>query len=46
LFALVAALGLAAMPFVSASAGGDVDERGEPSQREISNEKLEQIWGR
>jgi hypothetical protein len=44
LFALVAALGLAAMPVVSASAAGQSDSI--PRQSEISNEKLEQAWAR
>lgn len=45
LFALVAALGLAALPFVSASAAGENDPTTPPTG-EVSNEKLAQIWAR
>jgi len=44
LFALVAALGVAAMPFVGASAAGQNDPP--TPQGEISNERLEQAWAR
>ena len=50
LFALVAALGVAAMPFVSASAAGDTLTNAydptPPPQGQISNERLERIWAR
>jgi uncharacterized coiled-coil DUF342 family protein len=45
LFALVVALVLAAMPFVSASAMGEMDPSTPPAG-EVSNEKLEQVWAR
>jgi prefoldin subunit 5 len=45
LFALVAALGLAAMPFVIASAAGENDPT-PPPQGQISNERLERVWAR
>ncbi len=47
LFALIAALGLAAMPFVSAFAAGNNDPTTPPAPSgQISNEKLEQVWAR
>jgi gas vesicle protein len=45
LLALVAALGMAAMPFVSASAAGEYDPTPPPQER-ISNERLERVWAR
>jgi uncharacterized protein (UPF0335 family) len=45
LVALVIALGLAAMPFVSVSAAGMYDPPA-PPQRQFSNERLERIWAR
>jgi len=45
LFALVAALGMASLPFVSADAAGAYDPP-VPGQRQISNERLERIWAR
>ena len=45
LFALVAALGVAAMPFVSVSAAGEYDPT-PPPQGQVPNERLEQIWAR
>ena len=44
LFALLAALGLASLPFVSASAAPATDDP--PPQREVTPEKLEQVWAR
>ena len=44
LVALVAALGLASLPFVGASAAPANDDP--PPQREVTPEKLEQIWAR
>lgn len=47
LFALVAALGLASLPFVSVSAAGVYDPTVPPEgERQISNERLEQVWAR
>jgi len=50
LFVLVTALGVAAMPFVSASAAGDTlphaYDPSPPLQGQISNERLERIWAR
>ena len=47
LFALVAALGLAALPFVSAAAAGNADLTPPPAARgQISNERLEYLWAR
>jgi len=50
LFALIAALGVAAMPFVSASAAGDTLTNAYdppvPLQGQISNERLERVWAR
>jgi len=47
LFALVAALGLAALPFVSAAAAGNADPTPPPAARgQISNERLEYLWAR
>ena len=43
LFALVVALGLAAMPFGSVSAAGENDPT-PPPQGQISNERLERVW--
>jgi prefoldin subunit 5 len=45
LFALVMVLGMAAMPFVSASAAGEYDPT-PPPERQISNERLERVWAR
>jgi hypothetical protein len=45
LFALVAALGLASLPFVSVSAAGMYDPP-VPPQKQLSNERLERIWAR
>jgi hypothetical protein len=45
LFALVAALGIAAMPFVSISAAREYDPT-PPPQGQISNERLERAWAR
>lgn len=45
LFALVAALGLASLPFVSASAAGAYDPT-VPPQKQPTTEKLEQVWAR
>jgi Spy/CpxP family protein refolding chaperone len=44
LFALVAALCVAALPFVSASAAGEYDPA--DPQRQIPDERLERIWAR
>lgn len=49
LFALVAALGLASLPFASASAAGDTlpNAYDPPApQGRISNERLERVWAR
>ena len=43
LLALIAALGLAAMPFVSVSAAGAKDPSTPP---QVTNERLENIWAR
>jgi hypothetical protein len=45
LFALMAVLAVAAMPFASASAMGANDPTTPPAE-DISNERLEQIWAR
>jgi len=45
LFALVTALGLASLPFVSVSAAGAYDPP-VPGERQTSNERLERIWAR
>ncbi len=45
LFALVAALGLASLPFVSASAAGVYDPP-VPPQKQLPNDRLEQVWAR
>jgi hypothetical protein len=45
LFALIAALGLAAIPIVSVSAAGEYDPT-PPPQGQISNERLERAWAR
>ncbi len=45
LFALIAALAVAAMPLASASAMGDNDPTTPPTG-EVSNERLEQAWAR
>jgi hypothetical protein len=45
LLAIVAALGLASLPFVSVFAAGEYDPPA-PGQRQISNERLERIWAR
>jgi hypothetical protein len=44
LLALVAALGLASLPFVSVSAMGTDDPT--PPQGQVTDEKLEQVWAR
>jgi len=47
LLALVMALGLAALPFVSASAQGVYDPTPPPTEQgQISNERLERVWAR
>jgi hypothetical protein len=47
LFALIAALGLAAMPFVSVFAAGENDPTPPPQPvGQISNERLERVWAR
>ena len=46
LVALVAALGLAAMPFVSASAAGANDPTPPPPAGQIRTERLERVWAR
>lgn len=47
LFALVAALGVASLPFVSVAAQGANDPTPPPAgQAQVSNEKLEQVWAR
>jgi hypothetical protein len=45
LIAIVAALGMAGLPFVSVSAAADYDPP-VPEQRQISSERLERIWAR
>jgi hypothetical protein len=45
LFALMLALGVASLPFVSASAAGEYDPP-VPPDRQISNERLERVWAR
>jgi len=45
LLALVAALGLASLPLVSVSAAGVYDPPA-PVEKQLSNERLEQIWAR
>ena len=45
LLALVAALGFAAIPFVSVYAAGEYDPT-PPPQGRISNERLERVWAR
>lgn len=46
LFALVAALAVASLPFVSVAAQGANDPTPPAAQAEVSNEKLEQVWAR
>ena len=47
LLALVMALGLAALPFVSASAQGVYDPTPPPAEQgQFSNERLERVWAR
>ena len=46
LFALVAALAVASLPFVSVAAQGVNDPTPPAAQAEISNERLEKIWAR
>jgi len=47
LFALVLVLGLAAMPFVSASAAGEYDPTPPPAEQgQIRTERLERAWAR
>jgi hypothetical protein len=46
LFALVAALGVASLPFVSVAAMGANDPTPPAGQTQVSNEKLEQAWAR
>lgn len=45
LLALVAALGMASLPFVGVSAAGS-NEPTPPPQAELTNERLERIWAR
>jgi len=45
LTAIVAALGMASLPFVRVSAAGDYDPP-VPEQRQISNKRLERVWAR
>lgn len=45
LFALIAALGVAAMPYISVSAAGAYDPT-PPPQGQASNERLEYVWAR
>jgi hypothetical protein len=45
LFAIIVALGMASLPFASASAAGEYDPPAR-EQRQISNERLERIWAR
>lgn len=45
LFALIAALGVASLPFASASAAGEYDPPA-PEQCQISNGRLERVWAR
>jgi len=45
LFALVAALGVASLPFARVSAAGEYDPN-LPPRGEISNQRLEQVWAR
>jgi hypothetical protein len=45
LFALVATLGVASLPFMRVSAAGEYDPP-VPEQRQISNERLERVWAR
>ena len=47
LLAIVGALGMAALPFVSASAAGEFDPPVPPAGREqVSNQRLERVWTR
>jgi hypothetical protein len=46
LFALIAALGLAVMPFLSVSAAGAKDPTPPPSAGQIRTERLERVWAR
>lgn len=46
LFALIAALGLAAMPFVSVSAAGQYDPPDPQLEGQIPTERLERVWAR
>jgi len=47
LFALIAALGLASMPFITAAAAGEYDPTPPPAERgKISNDRLERVWAR
>jgi hypothetical protein len=45
LLALVAALGLASLPLVNVSAAGEYDPP-TPGGKQLSNERLEQVWAR
>lgn len=45
LWALLAALSVASLPFVSVSAAGEYDPP-VPEEKQLSNERLEQIWAR
>jgi len=45
LFALIAALGMASLPFVSVAAQG-ADDPTPPPAGQVSNEKLEKVWAR
>ncbi|HMB22059.1 MAG: hypothetical protein ACM33V_05905 [Chloroflexota bacterium] len=46
LIALVAALGLASLPLASASAAGVYDDPNPAGEKQLSNERLEQVWAR
>ena len=46
LFTLVAALGLASMPFITASAAGEYDPTPPPSTAQIRTQRLERVWAR
>jgi ABC-type sugar transport system substrate-binding protein len=46
LFALVAALAVASLPLISASAAGEYDPPTTDPTGQVTNEKLEQVWAR
>lgn len=46
LFALIAALAIASLPLVSASAAGQYDPPTTDPTGQVTNEKLEQVWAR